>query len=58
MSKNSALCKDCGSNMFDITAAFDPQTAEITMYMMDAKCAECGLEQPAPTAQSTKGGLS
>jgi hypothetical protein len=44
------ICPYCSSNLIQITAAFDPVTYEIEMYLIDnATCADCGALLTAPT---------
>ncbi|MFM7776338.1 MAG: hypothetical protein ACKN96_08165 [Actinomycetota bacterium] len=46
------LCPYCGSDLITITAIFDPDTYEISMYLLDnASCAECGALLTAPTPE-------
>jgi hypothetical protein len=46
------LCPYCNSDLITITAIFDPETYEISMYLLDnASCAECGALLTAPTPE-------
>ena len=46
------LCPYCNSDLITITAIFDPETYEISMYFLDnASCAECGALLTAPTPE-------
>ena len=45
----TAACPLCGSVMLNITAQFDPETYEISLYFLDAKCSDCGCLLTAPT---------
>ncbi len=41
-------CPECGGNIFKIDAIFDDDF-EITFYMLDAECSQCGTHLTAPT---------
>jgi hypothetical protein len=46
------LCPYCNSDLITITAIFDPETYEISMYLLDnASCADCGALLTAPTPE-------
>ena len=46
------LCPYGNSDLITITAIFDPETYEISMYLLDnASCAECGALLTAPTPE-------
>lgn len=46
----SSQCLSCGSDLIRITAKFDPETYEISMYLLhDAECSICGSPMTAPT---------
>ena len=43
------LCPYCNSDLITITANFDPETYELSMYLLDnATCADCGALLTAP----------
>ncbi len=46
----TAICPYCNSNLLQLTVAFDPETYEIELYLIDnATCADCGALLTAPT---------
>ena len=46
------ICPYCSSDLITITAMFDPETYEISMYLLDnACCADCGALLTAPTPE-------
>lgn len=46
----TAECPQCGSNFFRVTATFDPDTYEMSMYLLDdAACAVCFALVTPPT---------
>jgi len=46
----TAQCPCCGSTLLRITAAFDPETYDISYYLLDdAECVECKCLITAPT---------
>jgi rRNA maturation protein Nop10 len=42
-------CPTCGGNIFKILAMFDNETYEISQYLLDAECDQCGTLVTAPT---------
>ena len=46
----SAICPQCGGDLINITVKFDPDSYEISMYLLDnASCISCGTLLTAPT---------
>jgi len=45
----TAICPNCGLDYLKIIAKFDPITYEISMYHLDATCANCETLLTAPT---------
>lgn len=45
----TAVCLECGSNIFHILATFDQKTYELDAYLLDARCANCESPLTAPT---------
>lgn len=44
------ICPYCSSDLITITVKFDPETYEISMYLLDnANCGNCGALLTAPT---------
>jgi hypothetical protein len=44
------VCPACGGTLIRITASFDPDTYELSMYLLDnAQCAGCQALLTAPT---------
>lgn len=44
------ICLYCNSKFFNVTVQFDPETYEISMYLLDnSTCSECGALVTAPT---------
>lgn len=47
----SAVCPNCGSNMFVIVATFDPESYELDTYLLDGSCLNCGTLLTIPTPE-------
>ncbi|MBM3722300.1 MAG: hypothetical protein FJW49_03240 [Actinobacteria bacterium] len=46
------ICPFCHSDLITITVKFDPDSYEISMYLLDnATCSECGALLTAPTPE-------
>jgi hypothetical protein len=46
------ICPFCYSDLITITVKFDPDSYEISMYLLDnATCSECGALLTAPTPE-------
>jgi hypothetical protein len=44
------ICPCCGSMLLRVTVEFDPDTYEISSYLLDdAECRDCGCFITAPT---------
>lgn len=39
----------CGSDWYDLTVRFDPDTYDIAAWMLEMTCADCGRGAKAPT---------
>ena len=52
----SAVCPMCGCGWFSVQIAFD-DSYEISAYMLDAKCGDCGTLVTAPTPEDVVEGV-
>lgn len=43
-------CLSCGGNLIKIDAIFD-EDGELSFYMLDAECSQCGTLLTAPTPE-------